>query len=507
MNRASRSAIPRRRSASDSSMTQPFEVILPPSKSGCDFLPATAGNEKAAVVSSIMADVAGGCGGKVWRRKGRRTALVASRTNDLHATEGAFKLRRILQYIPLAVLFCSGLLLATITHARAETEVNCKVSHGKDLNLDPIGFGPLRVARVYRCKTALPPGLFSPDGKSIAYRGGLAERVVVGRLEPTKLNLTGFPLNQPPGEPPRIQRKLDFIFGWSADSRSILTGSYDIEFPSHFRTSPLTLERIFVDSGEVQPLPKFEHQAGPLDELLLANSDGLALAWFGTRGNYYRPEHKDPAPTLAIVDVFKGGIRESFRTGLPASVWATTLKDGRIKALLNDGTKWLIWTQGQKAELIPNLDKRMFEPYYSPSKTHIALAPDGSSALVTNSLQPAGTECGRTGGCTKGTPVEGVLASLHDLGSGAAIWNIRATVEDAQDYPVPAISPDGRYALIGLVPPNYTQGIGLVSMKDGRIVQTIPWRLGLNDTIGFSQAGHMVWFQSGAVTALYDFDP
>jgi hypothetical protein len=407
----------------------------------------------------------------------------------------------------LVVLFCCGLLLATITHSRAETEVNCEVSHGKDLNLDPIGFGPLRVARVYRCTAALPPGLFSPDGKSIAYRGGSAERVVVGRLEPTKLNLTSFPLNQPPGEAPRLQHKQDFIFGWAADSRSILTGSYDIDSPSSFRTSPLTLERIFVDSGEVQPLPKLEHQAGPLDELLLANSDGLALARFGTKGNYYKPEHKDPAPTLAIVDVFKGGIRESFRMpGLPASVWATTLKDGRIKALLNDGTKWLIWTQGQKPELIPNLDKGMFEPYYNPFKTHIALAPDGSSALVTDSLQPAGIVCLRIGGCTKGTPVEGVLASLHDLGTGA-IWNIRATVEDAQYYPVPAISPDGRYALIGLVPPNYTQGIGLVSMQDGRIVQTIPWRLGLNDTIGFSQAGRMVWFQSGAVTALYDFDP
>jgi hypothetical protein len=236
--------------------------------------------------------------------------------------------------------------------------VNCEVSHGKDLNLDPIGFGPLRVARVYRCTAALPPGLFSPDGRSIAYRGGLAERVVVGRLEPTKLNLTSFPLKQPPGEAPRIQHKQDFIFGWAADSRSILTGSYDIDSPSAFRTSPLTLERIFVDSGEVQPLPKLEHQAGPLDELLLANSDGLALAHFGTKGNYYKPEHKDPAPTLAIVDVFKGGIRESFRMpGLPASVWATTLKDGRIKALLNDGTKWLIWTQGQKPELIPNLGR------------------------------------------------------------------------------------------------------------------------------------------------------
>jgi hypothetical protein len=64
MQPASRSASLSLRSARESSITPPSEVILPPSKAAVTFSRATAGNEKAAVVSSIMPGVAGWNGEK-----------------------------------------------------------------------------------------------------------------------------------------------------------------------------------------------------------------------------------------------------------------------------------------------------------------------------------------------------------------------------------------------------------------------------------------------------------
>jgi hypothetical protein len=61
-----------------------------------------------------------------------------------------------------------------------------------------------------------------------------------------------------------------------------------------------------VQQGEIEPLPELHHAAGPLDALLWAGGDGLAVAQFGTRGGFYRPEHDDPNPTFAIVDARRG---------------------------------------------------------------------------------------------------------------------------------------------------------------------------------------------------------
>ena len=59
MQRAGGSATPKRRSAIDSSITPPSEESRPPSNAAVTFLPATAGNENSAIVSSVMAAVAG----------------------------------------------------------------------------------------------------------------------------------------------------------------------------------------------------------------------------------------------------------------------------------------------------------------------------------------------------------------------------------------------------------------------------------------------------------------
>jgi hypothetical protein len=59
MQRARRSATPKRRSAIESNITPPSEVIRPPSNAAVTFLAPTAGNANGRIVSSVMAAVVG----------------------------------------------------------------------------------------------------------------------------------------------------------------------------------------------------------------------------------------------------------------------------------------------------------------------------------------------------------------------------------------------------------------------------------------------------------------
>jgi hypothetical protein len=113
--------------------------------------------------------------------------------------------------------------------------------------------------------------------------------------------------------------------------------------------------------------------------------------------------------------------------------------------------------------------------------------------------------CDRLRGCTPGRPVEGILAALHDLETGRALWSIRATATNDYEFPTPAINPDGRTALVALMPQGDRPRIGLLSMSDGAIVQTIPAPAGGTYAMGFARGGRTVWTQGYSVTALYDF--
>src|SRR5215217_2450048 len=64
--RASRSVIPRRRSAWASNMTPPSELIRPPSNAAVIFLRQTAGKQNGRRLSSVMAGVARVDPGKGW---------------------------------------------------------------------------------------------------------------------------------------------------------------------------------------------------------------------------------------------------------------------------------------------------------------------------------------------------------------------------------------------------------------------------------------------------------
>ena len=88
--RASRSAMPSRRSAIASSITPPSEVRRPPSKAAVTFLRATAGNENGRRLSSVMAGVAGAV-----RREGWRSATKSYALSALYATLASLKSRAL----------------------------------------------------------------------------------------------------------------------------------------------------------------------------------------------------------------------------------------------------------------------------------------------------------------------------------------------------------------------------------------------------------------------------
>jgi hypothetical protein len=95
---------------------------------------------------------------------------------------------------------------------------------------------------------------------------------------------------------------------------------------------------------------------------------------------------------------------------------------------------------------------------------------------------------------------------MHDVATGRLLWSIRATVTEDYAFPTPAISPDVRFALVGLVPDGALPHIALVRLEDGSIVQTIP-APGGDYAMGFARAGLSVWTHAYGLTALYDVQP
>ena len=138
------------------------------------------------------------------------------------------------------------------------------------------------------------------------------------------------------------------------------------------------------------------------------------------------------------------------------------------------------------------------------------MSPDGSRVLVARLLRVQETICERSRSCpaqAPAEPFEGVLAAMHDITDGHLLWTIRATVSRNYELPVPAISPDGRFALIAL-PPEGTGPllIALVALDDGKIVHTIP-SPGAPAAMGFARGGELVWTHAHGLTALYDVQP
>jgi hypothetical protein len=234
--------------------------------------------------------------------------------------------------------------------------------------------------------------------------------------------------------------------------------------------------------------------------------EGLAVAQFGIRA--------PGGPTFAIVDAGQGRVRAAFLLGafsegrdLRGHPWpsrqpdAVVLPDGRVRLFVRIVGAWLAWTEGETPRVTA-------DPYPDHGDRHqrVALSPDGTRVLIRRALRTDGWVHIRLRGTIPGRPVEGVLAALHDVATGERIWEIRIRVTEDHVFPPPAVSPDGRYALVGLLPgdslPNQSL-IGLIAMADGAVVQTFPAPSTRYRT-GFALAGRAVWTHDGGLTAVYD---
>lgn len=224
--------------------------------------------------------------------------------------------------------------------------------------------------------------------------------------------------------------------------------------------------------------------------------------------------HKNP--TFAIIDakrgmvldtlpfdVFKAISKEHYVANLDNAA-ATRLQNGKVRAVLLALNQWAVWTQGEPPRML-------LSPYSDPKERHnkIAISRDGSRLLVARHHCDGGYEDVKHDALRRPTtppckPVESVIAALHDLETGRQLWEVRATVHRTALYPNPAISDDGRYALIGLPYNGPDSQIALISMDDGKIVQTFRSPGYTLNSIGFLQGGRGVWMHGDGVTDLYE---
>lgn len=419
-----------------------------------------------------------------------------------------------------SLIIACTLLLAISQRCEAQQvpRINCDAPHQRELELAPLGNGPLQLRTVYCQHRRFSPfpvhlATVSPDGQSIVYleHNAILRMARLDRSDGwidhrTEMGVFAH-FSRSTGSKPAIS--------WASNSRSVWAARHEAESPSGFAKSPL-LPLKAAEDGNIVTLPPLRHDAGPLDGLLWADGDGLAVAQFGTRGGYYRPEHSDEDPSFAIVDAGRGLVLDTlpFRAidalkdrsrGAPHAVIknaaAAKLGDGKVRALLSVG-RWIVWTEGQAPVT-------MTDPYADDFDSHMVMSPDGSRVLVARFFGPMEMICERRPrpDCgTRGPPVEGVLAAMHDLENGRLLWSIRATVSYNYEVAFPAISPDGRFALIELPPEGARPLIALVALEDGKTIQTLP-SPGGPFAMGFVRGGQSIWTHAHGLTALYDVQP
>ena len=423
-------------------------------------------------------------------------------------------MRHSLVPLVLAVVLTAASAIGDACQALDVPRLNCDPFQ-RDLPLAPLDAGPLQLKTVYcqRPRSFLisrSAPIVSPDAQWVAY----LENDEILRIErlgteswidfQTKMGVfahfSGF--GSPSSSP----------IAWASNSKSVFAANHDATAPGGFAISPLQ-PLMASNDGNVLTLPFLQHDAGPLDGLLWVDGDGLAIAQFGTRGNLYRPEHPDLDPSFAVVDVQRGVIRDTLAftaiyrvKGAPCAIRnaaAAKLAGGKARTLIDVGCwgvgSWIVWTEGKAPVAVAN-------PYPDDRFNRFVMSPDGSRVLVARQPPLFEVICEHRPGCGPPVnPVEGVIGALYDIKDGHELWAVRATVKHNSEFPLPAISPDGRFALIGL-PPEDHELIALVAMADGKIVQKIPLPAAYA-TMGFANGGQVVWTHAYGVTALYDIRP
>lgn len=380
------------------------------------------------------------------------------------------------------------------------------------VQIAPIGEGPLKLTNV-RC-FELPsnfagygmPFQPSPDSNYF-FQFDLSTGLTLGGLE------AGTPLQHFDAD--IALGNIEYFenpFQWFHDGRSVLGVTQDVMKPGGgWMLGPLRPFLASVD-GKIRMLPSLVNEAGPLDELHWVGNRGLAIALFGAKGAYYRPEHIDPQPTIALVDALSGRViqpvpladlvPDASRTNIN-HVSSRVDERGRIEAVITLAPgRWIFWRQGSAPRQLPIS--------VNPWSTRFTLSPDGRTVLTMRNLTASGSICEHNPNCPIPTPNTGPIAELYDLKSGKIIWAITGTAKDFSSYGPPVISPDGRYALITM--PDRDQNsrnfslpntVALVAMATGKVLQRFPSSSPYISPIGFSNDSRDVWVSVGRRLTTY----
>lgn len=398
--------------------------------------------------------------------------------------------------------FMLAMALTASTAVAAPPKSACGVT-GEDLT--PIGDGPLVLAAIHCLEVAdsIPGGASPPapsadrkaffmfDVSSGLWLGEIGSKATLRNIEADVTALNAFEHDQP--------------FTWSDRGHSVFGVRQNKMKPrGGWALGPL---KPFVASinGEVRTLPTLVSPAGPLDEIHWIGNAGLAIVLFGAKGGYYRPEHRDPLPTIALVDAHAGRIIQSLPladltpnpsvNGINQVAWRVDRRD-RIEALITLAPdRWILWAQGKMPRRVPIDVKPWHTPY--------ALSPDGQSVLIMRGLSATGIICERNPKCPPPTPSTGVIAELRDVRSGKVIWSVTGTAPTFSNDSMPAISPNGRYALISMPTSHQGETAALIKMASGEILHKIPSSGAFHSRFGFSSDNRVAWVSGYSRLAEY----
>ena len=392
----------------------------------------------------------------------------------------------------------------------------------------PKASGPLRLRTIHCVDSSPGRGDYSvaaasPDAKHMAFfpnsdqRSPLRVRDISGTGQMRDYAFTSTLYGNLthwywPGSPPAYE--------WSEDSSGIWAARPASDGDSG--RSPLTPAFIRLD-GSIMTLPDVRHPPGLMDGLRWVGGRGRAIASFRNPEVTDKATHQVLPISYGMINAVNGAVLDDFQNaefqklrqtnrGLKEFFYAdqlvaAQLADGRLQALMDLG-RWVLWSEGEAPRVVPDL----------PPATSAIMSADGKAVLMLRPDLPSDANseirvfCEDDGGesdepCFRYEPREGTWASLHDVATGRLLWRLPWRF-DRHDRLGPAVmSPDSCFALFTMVArtdPNRML-VALVSMQDGRIMQTLPRPYG-DFAMGFAADGKVAWIVTRKATILYDVD-
>jgi hypothetical protein len=118
-------------------------------------------------------------------------------------------------------------------------------------------------------------------------------------------------------------------------------------------------------------------------------------------------------------------------------------------------------------------------------------------------LSAKGIICEHNPKCPLPIPSSGVIAELREIRSGKVIWSVTGTAPMFSNDGMPAISPNGRYALISMPTSYQGETAALIEMASGKILHRIPSSGAFHSRFGFSSDSRSAWVSGYSRLAEY----